>query len=267
MVTGASGIVGSWLTRRLVDEGAHVVAFVLDADHQSEFFSSGTVDRVTTVNGRLEEYWDIERAVSVNEVDSVVHLGAQALVGTALRSPLLTMEANVRGTYNLLEVCRVHADLVRRIVIASSDKAYGDLQPPPYSEDMPPAGRHPYDLSKACADLIAQGYATTYDVPVAVARAAGTSTEEATSTGVASSRVRSGACSTVSGHCFEAMARQRGITCTSMTWSMRTFYCVIKPESRRSGACPSTSAPVNHAQSLRSSACCGVRSDARTSSQ
>lgn len=170
LVTGASGIVGSWLTRRLVDEGAHVVAFVLDADHRSEFFFSGTVDRVTTVNGRLEEYQDLERAVVVHEVDSVVHLGAQALVGAALRAPLLTMEANVRGTYNLLEVCRLHANLVRRIVIASSDKSYGDLQPPPYSEEMPPAGRHPYDLSKACADLIAQGYASTYDVPAAIAR-------------------------------------------------------------------------------------------------
>jgi len=170
LVTGASGIVGSWLTLRLVGEGASVVAFVLDADHRSEFFFSGTVDRVTTVNGRLEQYEDLERAVVVHEVDSVVHLGAQALVGAALRSPLLTMEANVRGTYNLLEVCRLHADLVHRIVIASSDKAYGDLQPPPYSEEMPAAGRHPYDLSKACADLIAQGYASTYDVPVAIAR-------------------------------------------------------------------------------------------------
>ena len=170
LVTGASGIVGSWLTRRLVDGGAHVVAFVLDADHRSELFFSGTVDRVTTVNGRLEEYQDLERAVVVHEVDSVVHLGAQSLVGAALRAPLLTMDANVRGTYNLLEVWRCHIDLVRRIVIASSDKSYGDLQPPPYSEDMVPAGRHPYDLSKACADLIAQGYASTYDLPVAIAR-------------------------------------------------------------------------------------------------
>lgn len=172
LVTGASGIIGSWLTRRLVDYGAHVVAFVLDADHQSEFFASGTADRVTTVNGRLEEYQDLERAVVVHEVDSVLHLGAQTIVGAAIRSPLLTLEANVRGTYNLLEVCRRHRELVHRIVVASSDKAYGDLQPPPYSENMPPAGRHPYDLSKACADLIAQGYASTYDLPVAIARCA-----------------------------------------------------------------------------------------------
>ena len=170
LVTGASGIVGSWLTRRLVDEGAHVVALVLDVDHRSELFVSGTADRVTTVNGRLEDYQDLERAVVVHEVDSVVHLGAQSLVGAAFRAPLLTMEANVRGTYNLLEVCRRHPDLVRRIVIASSDKAYGDLQPPPYSEEMAAAGRHPYDLSKACADLIAQGYASTYDLPVTIAR-------------------------------------------------------------------------------------------------
>jgi len=170
LVTGASGIVGSWLTSRLVDEGAYVVALVLDADHRSELFFSRTIDRVTTVNGRLEEYQDLERAVVVHEVDSVVHLGAQSLVGAAFRAPYLTMETNVRGTYNLLEVCRCHPELVRRIVIASSDKSYGALQRPPYTEDMPPAGRHPYDLSKACADLIAQGYASTYELPVAIAR-------------------------------------------------------------------------------------------------
>jgi CDP-glucose 4,6-dehydratase len=153
-----------------VHEGAHVVALVLDADHGSELFSSGRVDRLTTVSGRLEEYRDLERAVVVHEVDSVIHLGAQTLVGAALRAPLLTLEANVRGTYNLLEVCRRHADLVRRIVVASSDKAYGDLQAPPYCEEMPAAGRHPYDVSKACADLIAQAYASTYGLPVAIAR-------------------------------------------------------------------------------------------------
>lgn len=172
LVTGASGIIGSALTARLVEDGAHVVALVLDADRQSELFASGIVERVTTVNGRLEDYGDLERAVVVHEVDSVMHLGAQTLVGAALRAPLLTLEANVRGTYNLLEVCRRHPDLVRRIVVASSDKAYGDLQPPPYTEEMPPAGRHPYDVSKACADLIAQGYASTYGVPVAIARCA-----------------------------------------------------------------------------------------------
>lgn len=170
LVTGASGIVGSWLTRRLVDEGAYVVALILDADRQSELFRSGTINEIATVNGRLEAISDLERAIVSHEIDSVVHLGAQALVGAALRSPLATFEANIRGTYNLLEVCRRHADLVRRIVVASSDKAYGDLQRPPYVESMPPVGRHPYDLSKSCADLISQGYASTYETPVAIAR-------------------------------------------------------------------------------------------------
>ncbi len=148
------------------------MALILDSDHGTELFTSAMIDRVTTVNGELEDYRDLERAVVVHEVDTVCHLGAQTLVGVALKAPLLTMEANIRGTYNLLEVCRRHADLVQRIVIASSDKAYGDLQPPPYTESMPPAGRHPYDLSKACGDLIAQGYASTYDLPVAIARCA-----------------------------------------------------------------------------------------------
>ncbi|MGH9293327.1 MAG: GDP-mannose 4,6-dehydratase [Acidimicrobiales bacterium] len=170
LVTGASGIVGSWLTRRLVDEQAHVVALVLDSDPQSDLFARRTVDRVTVVNGRLENYADVERAVVVQEVDSVIHLGAQTLVGAALRAPLATFEANIRGTYHLLEACRLHADLVQRIVVASSDKAYGDLQAPPYVEDMPATGRHPYDLSKSCADLIARGYASTYDLPVSIAR-------------------------------------------------------------------------------------------------
>jgi CDP-glucose 4,6-dehydratase len=170
LVTGASGIIGSSLTRRLVREGAHVIAFVLDAGSTREAVVSDLADSVTVVNGRLEVIGDLERAVVVYEADSVVHLGAQTLVGAALSAPLLTMESNIRGTYNLLEVCRRHADRVRRIVIASSDKAYGDLQLPPYSENMPLAGRHPYDVSKACADLVAQGYASTYDLPVAIAR-------------------------------------------------------------------------------------------------
>jgi hypothetical protein len=240
-----------------VDEGAHVVAFVLDADHRSELFFSGTVDRVTTVNGRLEEYQDLERAVVVHEVDSVVHLGAQSLVGAALRAPLLTMEANVRGTYNLLEVCRCHMDLVRRIVIASSDKSYGDLQPPPYSEDMPPAGRHPYDLSKAMPAP------TTFR---SRSPAAGTSTEAATCTGVASFPERSAACSTESDPCCEAMVRRLGTTSMSTMQSMLTFSCATAPSNPRPGVFPSTSVPDSRTRSARSWADFGDWSGVRISS-
>ncbi len=103
-------------------------------------------------------------------MDTVFHLGAQPIVATALRNPLPTFETNVRGSYNLLEACRIHKSLVKRVVVASSDKAYGDGPSLPYTEDMPAAGRHPYDVSKSCTDLIALSYAHTYDLPITVAR-------------------------------------------------------------------------------------------------
>lgn len=169
-VTGATGLVGSWLTRALVERGAYVVALVRDWDPQSELIRSGIVSRVNVVSGALEEYATLDRAINEHEVDTVFHLGAQTIVGTALRSPLVTFEANVRGTYNLLEACRAHSRLVRQVVVASSDKAYGDAETLPYTEEMPLQGRHPYDVSKSCADLIASTYAHTYGLPVAVAR-------------------------------------------------------------------------------------------------
>jgi CDP-glucose 4,6-dehydratase len=100
----------------------------------------------------------------------VFHLGAQPIVQTALRNPLPTFEANIRGTYNLLEACRIHRTLVKQVVVASSDKAYGDGPSLPYTEDMPANGRHPYDVSKSCTDLLALSYAHTYGLPVTVAR-------------------------------------------------------------------------------------------------
>ena len=169
-VTGATGLVGSWLCRRLLDDGAHVVALVRDWDPQSEFIRSGDIRRCTVVSGCLEDYPTLARAIAENETDTVFHLGAQAIVGTALISPLATFEANIRGTYNLLEACRVHRDLVRRTVVASSDKAYGEAQVLPYTETMPVNGRHPYDVSKSCTDLLAQTYAASYGLNVAVAR-------------------------------------------------------------------------------------------------
>jgi CDP-glucose 4,6-dehydratase len=169
-VTGATGIVGSWLVKRLLAEGAAVVALVRDWDPQTELVRSGDIMRTTVVNGRLEDYGTLERAINEHEVDTVFHLGAQPIVTTALRNPLPTFEANVRGSYNLLEACRVHRSLVTRVVVASSDKAYGDAPTLPYTEDMPANGRHPYDVSKSCTDLIALSYAHTYDLPVTVAR-------------------------------------------------------------------------------------------------
>jgi CDP-glucose 4,6-dehydratase len=170
LVTGATGIVGSWLVKELLGQGAYVVAFVLDADPQSELVRSGDLARCAVVNGALEDVSALERAAVSHEVDSVFHLGAQTIVGVAHRAPLATLEANVRGTYNVLEVCRLHSDLIRRLVIASSDKAYGEADQLPYTEQSPLAALHPYDVSKAAGDMVARAYHHTYGVPVAIAR-------------------------------------------------------------------------------------------------
>ena len=169
-VTGATGIVGSWLVKRLLTLGAQVVTLVRDWDPQTELVRSGDILKTNVVNGRLEDYGTLERAINEHEVRTVFHLGAQPIVATALRNPLPTFEANVRGSYNLLEACRVHSSLVTEVVVASSDKAYGDGPSLPYTEDMPANGKHPYDVSKSCTDLIALSYAHTYDMPVTVAR-------------------------------------------------------------------------------------------------
>lgn len=169
-VTGATGIVGSWLCKRLVESKAQVVVLVRDWDPQSELIRTSLIQHCRVVQGALEDHSSLERAISEHEVDTVIHLGAQALVGVALRSPLSTFEANIRGSYNLLEACRIQRDLVKRIVVASSDKAYGDSEVLPYTENMPLEGRHPYDVSKSCTDLLALTYAHTYGLPIAIAR-------------------------------------------------------------------------------------------------
>jgi CDP-glucose 4,6-dehydratase len=169
-VTGATGIVGSWVVRDLLERSAEVVALVLDDNPQSELYRSGFIKRLNVVNGRLEDFTTLERAITSYETDSVIHLGAQPIVDVALRSPLHTFETNIRGTWNLLEACRLHGDVVKRVVIASSDKAYGEQPVLPYTEDMPLKGHHPYDVSKSCADAIGQAYFYSYALPVAVAR-------------------------------------------------------------------------------------------------
>jgi CDP-glucose 4,6-dehydratase len=170
LVTGATGIVGSWLCKDLLERGASVTAFVRDDDPQSEFFRSETAGRCGVVRGDLATFTDCLRAINLSESDVVFHLGAQTIVGAALREPLETFESNVRGTYNLLEAARRLPGLARTIVVASSDKAYGDADGLPYDEDMPLRGRHPYDVSKSCADLLATTYAHTYGLNVTIAR-------------------------------------------------------------------------------------------------
>jgi CDP-glucose 4,6-dehydratase len=170
LVTGATGIVGSHLCTALLDRGAHVVALVRDDDPLSSFYRDGIAPRCAIVRGELQRYEDGMRALNAHEIEYVFHLGAQTLVGTALRDPIETFESNIRGTYNLLDAARRLSGLVRAVIVASSDKAYGDSEILPYTEDMPLAGRHPYDVSKSCTDLLSTCYAVSYGVPLAIAR-------------------------------------------------------------------------------------------------
>jgi CDP-glucose 4,6-dehydratase len=170
LVTGATGLLGSALIAELLRRGTRVTALVRDPDPQSELLRSGTINKVSVVQGALEDYASIERAINENECDTVFHLGAQTIVGTAHRSPLPTFEANIRGSYNLLEACRVHAKLVKRVLIASSDKAYGASDVLPYTEKHGLNGKHPYDVSKSCTDLLSATYSHSYGTPVGILR-------------------------------------------------------------------------------------------------
>lgn len=169
LVTGASGFVGGWVVRRLVELGADVVCLVRDWVPDCELVSSRLIERVTVVRGDVCDQELCERALGEFEIDTVLHLAAQTIVGIANRNPTSTFETNIAGTWRLLEACR-RSPAVRQIVLASSDKAYGDHEKLPYDEEAPLQGRHPYDVSKSCADLIAQSYARTYGQRVAITR-------------------------------------------------------------------------------------------------
>jgi CDP-glucose 4,6-dehydratase len=169
LVTGATGLVGSWLVARLVEARADVVCLVRDWIPQSEVVRSSLMEKVKVVRGDVRDQALLERVLGEHEIDTVIHLAAQTIVTIANRNPVSTLETNVAGTWCLLEACR-RSPLVRQIVMASSDKAYGDHDVLPYTEETPLVGRHPYDVSKSCADLIAQAYAKTYGSPVVITR-------------------------------------------------------------------------------------------------
>lgn len=168
-VTGATGLVGGYVVRRLIENGADVVCLVRDWLPQSEMVQSGLIERVKIVRGDICDQAVMERILGEYEIDSVIHLAAQTIVSIANRNPVSTFETNIKGTWSLLEACR-RSPSVKQIVVASSDKAYGDQEILPYYEDTPLKGQHPYDVSKSCADLIAQTYAVTYNLPVAITR-------------------------------------------------------------------------------------------------
>jgi CDP-glucose 4,6-dehydratase len=169
LVTGATGLVGGWLVRRLLEAGADVVCLVRDWVPQCELVRNGDAGRVKVVRGDVCDRPLLERTLGEYEIDTVFHLAAQTIVGIANRNPVSTFETNIGGTWAMLEACR-RSPAVRQVVLASSDKAYGDHEQLPYDERTPLQGRHPYDVSKSCADLIGQAYARSFDLPLAITR-------------------------------------------------------------------------------------------------
>jgi CDP-glucose 4,6-dehydratase len=168
-VTGCTGLLGSWLTKALVERGVNVVGLVRDNVPRANFLRLGLDKVITTVRGEVENYFLLERIINEYEIDTVFHLAAQTIVTIANRNPVATFETNIKGTWNLLEACRRNPT-VKRIVVASSDKAYGEHKVLPYKEEAALKGSHPYDVSKSCADLIALAYGATYRLPVCVTR-------------------------------------------------------------------------------------------------
>ena len=168
-VTGCTGLLGSWLTEALIRRGANMVGLVRDRVPKSRLVQTGLIDQITTVSGEVEDYLLLERSLNEYQVQTVFHLAAQTIVGIANQSPLSTFETNIRGTWQLLEACR-RTSWVESVVVASSDKAYGEHHDLPYTEEAELKGRHPYDVSKGCADLISQGFSETYGLPVCIVR-------------------------------------------------------------------------------------------------
>jgi CDP-glucose 4,6-dehydratase len=169
LVTGATGLIGGWLVQHLRNQGADVVCIVRDWVPNSELVRKRLIDNVNVVRGDVSDQQLIERTLGEYEVDTVIHLAAQTIVGIANRNPVSTFQTNIAGTWSLLEACR-RSPTVKQIVVASSDKAYGSHEVLPYTEDATLRGRHPYDVSKSCADLIAQSYAATFGLPVGITR-------------------------------------------------------------------------------------------------
>jgi CDP-glucose 4,6-dehydratase len=168
-ITGASGLVGGWLVEALLKQGADVVVLLRDWVPGSRLLTAKLLEKTSIVRGDLSDSKQLERFLCEYEIQSIIHLAAQTVVPIANKNPLSTFESNIAGTWNLLEASR-HIKSVESIVVASSDKAYGDVPELPYREDMPLRATYPYDVSKACADMISLSYARTFDMPIAITR-------------------------------------------------------------------------------------------------
>ena len=169
LVTGATGLLGGWLVKQLWQSRAQVVGLIRDGVPRSNFMRLGWADKVTVVRGDVRDQSLLARVLNEYEINTVFHLAAQTIVDIARHHPGNTLDTNIRGTWAILEACRL-APMIEQIVYASSDKAYGESSGRPYSEDMPLEGSHPYDVSKACADMIAQMYARDYELPIVITR-------------------------------------------------------------------------------------------------
>ena len=169
-ITGATGFIGYWLTKELVESGAKVTGLVRDVVPQSAFFQCNLDKKINIVNGKIDNLQLLKRIMSEYEIDTVFHLAAQTQVGVAYQDPLSTFETNIMGTWNILEACRTNGLYVKRIIVASTDKAYGEQANLPYTENAPLQGIYPYDVSKSCTDLIAYSYFKTYQLPVCITR-------------------------------------------------------------------------------------------------
>ena len=168
-ITGATGFLGSWLTKYLLEENSNITALVRDWVPKSKLLSDNYINKINLVRGNIEDYLLLERIINEYEIDTVFHIAAQTIVGIANSNPLSTFESNIKGTWNILEASRKVPKL-KKIIVASSDKAYGEQKILPYSENTSLIGRHPYDVSKSCADLICRSYYETYGLPVCVTR-------------------------------------------------------------------------------------------------
>lgn len=169
LVTGCTGFLGSYLVQELLQRGANITSIVRDLVADSRLFANNDDKRINMIRGSIEDLQLLERVIGEYEIETVFHIAAQALVGIAYRNPISTFKSNIEGTWNILEACRRNSN-VKQIIVASSDKAYGEQENLPYDENMPLQGKYPYDVSKSCADLLAQSYYETYKLPVCITR-------------------------------------------------------------------------------------------------
>jgi len=169
LITGGSGFLGSYIVEKLIKQGANMVVLIRDSVPKSRIYSEKIFKNIIAVKGDVRNYFLLERIVNEYEIEIIFHLAAQTIVQIANRSPISTFESNIKGTWNILEVAR-NSEIVKRIIVASSDKSYGEKKQLPYVESDPLNAKHPYDLSKAVTDLLCQGYASTYNLPVGITR-------------------------------------------------------------------------------------------------